>query len=60
VDAIAGVEAIISHIITQELQIPCAHAPAFSPMDVGMPVPFMLFIIAYEYIYLTHNVYPIR
>ena len=34
VDAIAGAEALISHIITKEFQIPCAHAPAFDAMDV--------------------------
>ncbi|BAZ03965.1 DUF3326 domain-containing protein [Calothrix sp. NIES-3974] len=31
VDPIAGCEAIISHLIVREFQIPCAHAPAFSP-----------------------------
>jgi hypothetical protein len=35
VDAIAGTEAIISHILTKKFTIPCAHAPAFSPMDPG-------------------------
>ena len=34
VDGIAGAEAIISHIITKELMIPCAHAPAFEPTEV--------------------------
>jgi hypothetical protein len=29
VDAIAGAEALISHVITKALNIPCAHAPAF-------------------------------
>jgi Protein of unknown function (DUF3326) len=29
VDAIAGAEALISHVITKELCVPCAHAPAF-------------------------------
>lgn len=28
VDAIGGAEAIISHLVTKHLQIPCAHAPA--------------------------------
>jgi hypothetical protein len=28
VDSIGGAEAVISHLITQELGIPCAHAPA--------------------------------
>ncbi len=31
VDCIAGAEALISHIISKELTIPCAHAPAFLP-----------------------------
>ena len=35
VDAIAGAEALISHLITQRFLLPCAHAPAFSPMDAG-------------------------
>lgn len=29
VDPLAGVEAILSHLVVRELQIPCAHAPAF-------------------------------
>ena len=29
VDPVGGVEAIISHYITKELSLPCAHAPAF-------------------------------
>lgn len=32
VDALAGAEAIISHLIVREFQIPCAHAPALSPL----------------------------
>ncbi|BAZ38105.1 hypothetical protein NIES4101_40400 [Calothrix sp. NIES-4101] len=31
VDAIAGAEAVISHLIVREFQIPCAHGPAFLP-----------------------------
>lgn len=31
VDAVAGVEALISHVITKAFHIPCAHAPAFLP-----------------------------
>ncbi|XP_038875667.1 uncharacterized lipoprotein syc1174_c-like isoform X5 [Benincasa hispida] len=31
VDTLAGVEAIISHLVVKEFQIPCAHAPALSP-----------------------------
>lgn len=34
VDAVGGVEAIISHLITKELRLPCAHAPALGPLDV--------------------------
>jgi hypothetical protein len=34
VDAVGGVEAIISHLITKELRIPCAHAPALGPLDI--------------------------
>ncbi|KAH7658523.1 hypothetical protein IHE45_17G093700 [Dioscorea alata] len=31
VDSLAGVEAVISHLIVKEFQIPCAHAPAMLP-----------------------------
>ncbi|CAM9274116.1 unnamed protein product, partial [Chrysoparadoxa australica] len=31
VDAVGGAEAIISHLITKELGVPCAHAPAVPP-----------------------------
>ena len=34
VDAIAGAEALISHVITKQFSIPCAHAPAFDAMEV--------------------------
>ena len=34
VDAVGGVEAIISHLVTSELGVPCAHAPALPPLDV--------------------------
>ena len=35
VDAMAGAEAVISHLLVRHLQIPCAHAPALSalPLD---------------------------
>ena len=36
VDAIAGIEALISHTIVKKLGVPCAHAPAFAPE----PEPF--------------------
>lgn len=38
VDAIGGAEAIISHLVTQELGVPCAHAPALPPLDVDPEV----------------------
>lgn len=36
VDAIAGAETIISHLIVREFQVPAAHAPAFLPPDLAM------------------------
>ena len=35
VDALAGAEAVISHLLVRHLQMPCAHAPALSalPLD---------------------------
>lgn len=38
VDAIAGAEAIISHLVTRELGVPCAHAPALTPLEVDPSV----------------------
>ena len=35
VDPIGGVEAIISHYITRELKIPCAHSPAFDDISIS-------------------------
>ncbi len=34
VDLLAGAEAIISHALVRHLYIPCAHAPALSPMAI--------------------------
>jgi hypothetical protein len=34
VDPLAGAEAVISHLIVQQFQIPCAHAPALSPLPL--------------------------
>ncbi|MFW6295990.1 MAG: DUF3326 domain-containing protein [Halothece sp.] len=34
VDALAGAEAIISHLIVRTFQIPCAHAPALQPLPL--------------------------
>jgi hypothetical protein len=33
VDALAGAEAVISHLIVRQFQIPAAHAPALAPLD---------------------------
>ena len=35
VDPIAGVEAIISHLVSKFLRVPCAHAPALSPIELS-------------------------
>lgn len=34
VDAVAGAEAVISHLVTREFGVPCAHAPGLEPLDV--------------------------
>jgi Protein of unknown function (DUF3326) len=34
VDPLAGAEAVISHSIVREFQVPCAHAPALSPLAI--------------------------
>lgn len=34
VDPVGGVEAIISHYISKEFQLPCAHAPAFTDYSI--------------------------
>jgi len=34
VDPLAGAEAVISHLVVQHLQIPCAHAPALAPLKL--------------------------
>ena len=34
VDPLAGAEAVISHLIVREFQIPCAHAPALPPLPL--------------------------
>lgn len=34
VDLIAGAEAVISHLISKYLQVPCAHSPALKPIDI--------------------------
>lgn len=35
VDGLAGAEAVISHLITREFELPCAHAPALNPLPLS-------------------------
>ncbi|BFG17178.1 hypothetical protein CerSpe_034520 [Prunus speciosa] len=35
IDLLAGVEAVISHLVVKEFQIPCAHAPALSSLPLS-------------------------
>lgn len=37
-DPVGGVEAIISHYISKELKIPCAHAPAFENIEISTDI----------------------
>ncbi len=48
VDPVGGVEAIISHYISKEFKIPCAHAPAFS--DITIPTEIVDKRCSAEYI----------
>ena len=38
VDPISGVEAVISHLISKFLKVPCAHAPALNPIELNKKV----------------------
>ena len=38
VDPIGGVEAIISHFVTRELLVPCAHSPAFDDFSISSKI----------------------
>jgi hypothetical protein len=38
VDALAGAEAVISHLLVREFRIPCAHAPALSPLPLDVDI----------------------
>ena len=38
VDPIAGAEALLSHAVVRQFQIPCAHAPAIAPWDASADV----------------------
>ena len=48
VDPVGGVEAIISHYISKEFSIPCAHAPAFD--DIAIPTDIVDKRCSAEYI----------
>ncbi|KAM7487714.1 hypothetical protein LguiB_025198 [Lonicera macranthoides] len=36
IDHLAGVEAVISHLVVKNFRIPCAHAPALTPLQLTM------------------------
>lgn len=36
VDPLAGAEAVISHLVVRTFQVPCAHAPALSPLPLDL------------------------
>ncbi|WP_052050970.1 DUF3326 domain-containing protein [Leptolyngbya sp. KIOST-1] len=38
VDPLAGAEAVISHLVVRTLKVPCAHAPALSPLPLDPSV----------------------
>lgn len=38
VDPVGGVEAIISHYISRELKVPCAHSPAFDDITISQEI----------------------
>ena len=38
VDPLAGAEAVISHLIVRQFQVPCAHAPALSPLPLDIAI----------------------
>lgn len=38
VDPVGGVEAIISHYISKELKVPCAHSPAFDDITISQDI----------------------
>jgi hypothetical protein len=38
VDPLSGAEAVISHLIVRSFQIPCAHAPALSPLPLDSSI----------------------
>ena len=38
VDPLAGAEAVISHLVVREFQVPCAHAPALQPLSLDSTI----------------------
>lgn len=50
VDPVGGVEAVVSHILTRELRVPVAHAPAFSEKELVIPSKIVNHKAAAEYI----------
>ena len=38
VDPLAGVEAVISHLVVRTFKLPCAHAPALSPLPLDTQI----------------------
>jgi hypothetical protein len=38
VDPLAGAEAVISHLVVRTLKVPCAHAPALSPLPLDTSI----------------------
>lgn len=38
VDPLAGAEAVISHLVVRQLRVPCAHAPALSPLPLDTSI----------------------
>ena len=38
VDPLAGAEAVISHLIVRHFKMPCAHAPALSPLELDIGI----------------------
>ncbi len=50
VDPIGGVEAVISHILTKEFNVPVAHAPAFSEQELNIQPQIVDARAAAEYI----------
>jgi hypothetical protein len=36
VDPLAGAEAVISHLVVRQFQVPCAHAPALQPLPLDL------------------------